>query len=309
MRNNVDLVSLEIFCLVAEELSITRAARILERAPSNITTRVQQLEQSLNVDLFLRHNKRLQLSREGEHFLGYARRILALAEEAQQMLQPNTPSGSLRIGSMESSAATRLPPVLALYHQYWPRVRLEVTTGPSRQLLESVQQHRIDCALAALVPPCGDEPEEELDAAGLTGQPMFREELMLVLPSGHGEVRSARDLAVRSLAAFRWGCTYRSIAENWFRDTGKGSLPEIQEVGSYHAMLACVATGHCFSVIPASLLALTPEYPGINPQPLCSCDTWLVWRQGYATPTLSSFRELLAAGTPGALKADDCRSQ
>jgi len=61
--------------------------------------------------------------------------------------------------------------------------------------------------------------------------------------------------------------------------------------------------------LSASLLALTPEYPGINPQPLCSCDTWLVWRQGYATPTLSSFRELLAAGRLGAQKANDFHSQ
>lgn len=300
MRNYADLATLEMFCSVAEELSITRAARTLGRAPSNVSTRIQQLEDALDTPLFLRHNKRLQLSAQGEHFLAYARRILALAEEAQQMLQPQTPAGMFRIGTMESTAASRLPPVLARYHQRWPGVRLQVTTGPSRQMLNALQAHRIDCALVAFAPASGSETEAELAAAGLTGQPVFREELMLVLPGGHAPVQSARDLEVRSLAAFRQGCTYRSIAENWFRDTGQGSLPDIQEVGSYHAMLACVAAGRCLSVIPAGLLALTPGYPGIRPQPLCRCDTWLVWRQGYATPAFHGFCELLQAGVPGA---------
>lgn len=302
MRNYADLATLEIFCTVAEERSITRAAHILGRAPSNVSTRIQQLEEALNTSLFLRQHKRLQLSAQGEDFLAYARRILALAEEAQQMLQPQTPAGVFRIGTMESTAASRLPPVLARYHQRWPGVRLQVTTGPSRQMLNALEAHRIDCALVAFAPASGEETETEteLAAAGLTGQPVFREELMLVLPAGHAPVQSARDLAVRTLAAFRQGCTYRSIAENWFRDTGQGSLPDIQEVGSYHAMLACVAAGHCLSVIPASLLALTPEYPGISPHPLCQCDTWLVWRQGYATPAFRGFCELLQAGGPAA---------
>lgn len=64
--------SLEIFTVVAEELSIIKAATRLGRVQSNITTRIQQLEQELGVQLFSRENRRLALTPQGRKFLGYA---------------------------------------------------------------------------------------------------------------------------------------------------------------------------------------------------------------------------------------------
>ena len=100
----MDFVALEIFCAVAAEGSVTRAAERLQRVQSNVTTRVRQLEDELGSALFLRENKRMALTPEGQIFLGYAQRLLALAEEARQALQPSQPQGRLRLGAMESSA-------------------------------------------------------------------------------------------------------------------------------------------------------------------------------------------------------------
>ncbi|SWL86214.1 LysR family transcriptional regulator [Klebsiella pneumoniae] len=102
--------TLEIFIQVAETQSVTQAAKRLGRAQSNITTRIQQLEEELAVELFVRGNKKMVLSPAGVQFLSYARRILSLAEEAKQALHPTTPGGSLRLGAMEATAASRLPP-------------------------------------------------------------------------------------------------------------------------------------------------------------------------------------------------------
>ncbi|HBX8221209.1 TPA: LysR family transcriptional regulator, partial [Klebsiella pneumoniae] len=85
--------TLEIFIQVAETQSVTQAAKRLGRAQSNITTRIQQLEEELAVELFVRGNKKMVLSPAGVQFLSYARRILSLAEEAKQALHPTTPSG------------------------------------------------------------------------------------------------------------------------------------------------------------------------------------------------------------------------
>ena len=104
--------TLEIFKTVAQERSVTRAAKRLGRAQSNITTRIHQLEEELGVELFARGNKRMLLSPAGEHFLGYALKILSLAEEARQALHPATPGGNLRMGAMDATAASRLPPLL-----------------------------------------------------------------------------------------------------------------------------------------------------------------------------------------------------
>ncbi len=280
----MDHQSLEIFCTVAAELSITRAAKQLGRVQSNVTTRIQQLEEQLGVALFVREGKRLSLSAEGERFLDYANRLLALAEEARQMLRPQAPQGVLRLGSMESTAASRLPTPLAQFHNRYPDVQLRITTGPSQPLLDAVGNGVLDCALVALT-----KDIEDLDAIGLEGAPVFREELLLLLPASHPPISNARDVAVRSLAAFRPGCSYRSIAEDWLAN----SALTIQEVGSYHAMLACVAAGSCVSLMPRSVLELLRDPPAIHTHPVMQIDTWLVWRRGFNTPTFAALRDAL----------------
>ena len=116
----LDLAALAIFRAVAQEGSVTRAAERLQRVQSNVTTRVRQLEADVSATLFLREGKRMALTAEGELLLGYADRLLALAEEARQALRPGEPGGRLRLGSMESTAASRLPAPLARLHQQWP---------------------------------------------------------------------------------------------------------------------------------------------------------------------------------------------
>jgi DNA-binding transcriptional LysR family regulator len=287
----MDHTTLKIFRVVAAELSVTRAAKRLGRVQSNVTTRIQQLEEELGTALFRRDGNRLTLSPEGERFLGYANRLLALADEARQVLSPQAPSGTLRIGSMESTVAARLPSPLADFHVRYPDVQLRISTAPSRQLLEQVSSGLIDGAFAAL-PPCGDMASAtDLEAAGLGGEPVFREEILLVLPPDHPPVRTGADVRVRSLAAFVQGCSYRMLAEDWL---GQGTSPlDIQEVGSYHTMLACVAAGGCVSFVPRSVLDLLRDPPALRTHPIAKVDTWLVHRSGYQTPAFEALQGAL----------------
>ncbi|WP_246875768.1 LysR family transcriptional regulator, partial [Pantoea ananatis] len=105
----MDLVQLRMFCSVAESGSLARAAEQLHRVPSNLTTRLRQLEEELGVDLFIREKQRIRLSPMGHNFLNYAQRILALSDEALNMTRAGKPGGNFALGSMESTAATRLP--------------------------------------------------------------------------------------------------------------------------------------------------------------------------------------------------------
>src|SRR5262249_53784878 len=113
----LDLAALEIFKTVADEGGITRAAAKLDRVQSNVTTRVKQLEGQLGTALFHRQGRKLVLSPEGRLLLGYADRLLRLSSEAEAVLRDGTPRGTLRLGALESTAATRLPPLLACYHR------------------------------------------------------------------------------------------------------------------------------------------------------------------------------------------------
>ncbi|HFX2740708.1 TPA: LysR family transcriptional regulator NmoR [Pseudomonas aeruginosa] len=279
----MDLSSLEIFRAVAHEASVTRAAQQLQRAQSNVTTRIRQLEEDLGVELFLRDGKRIRLTERGSEFLAYAEQLLALADEARQSMHPAEPGGRLRLGSMESTAASRLPALLASYHKACPRVALEVSTGTSRALFDGVRARRLDCALVAAGPGWAGE----LDGSGLRGEPLFREELLMILPAEHPPVHDVAEVRLRTLAGFARGCTYRQLAED-----SLGTPLTVQEVGSYHAILACVAAGACVGVLPRSVLQLLGT-PPLRSLPLAEVDTWLVWREGYATAAFERWRGLL----------------
>ncbi len=279
----MDLSSLEIFRAVAHEASVTRAAQQLQRAQSNVTTRIRQLEEDLGVELFLRDGKRMSLTERGSEFLAYAEQLLALADEARQSMHPAEPGGRLRLGSMESTAASRLPALLASYHKACPRVAPEVSTGTSRALFDGVRARRLDCALVAAGPGWAGE----LDGSGLRGEPLFREELLMILPAEHPPVHDVAEVRLRTLAGFARGCTYRQLAED-----SLGTPLTVQEVGSYHAILACVAAGACVGVLPRSVLQLLGT-PPLRSLPLAEVDTWLVWREGYATAAFERWRGVL----------------
>ena len=131
----MELAQLEIFKAVGEERSITRAAERLHRVPSNVTTRIKQLEAELGVDLFIREHQRLRLSAIGEQLMGYASRILALTEEAKYVASCREPHGPFALGSLESTAAVRIPEILARYHKQYPEVTLQLTTRTSGDLI------------------------------------------------------------------------------------------------------------------------------------------------------------------------------
>lgn len=107
--------SLNLFKTVAETGSITAAARNLHCVSSNVTTRLKQLESSLDVSLFVREKNRLHITPEGELLLRYANKILALLDEAELSMQGSGwPSAHWRNGNHcrrpTSCFAGKLPP-------------------------------------------------------------------------------------------------------------------------------------------------------------------------------------------------------
>ena len=280
----MDFAALEIFCAVACEAGVTRAAERLQRVQSNVTTRVRQLEEELGSALFLREGKRMALTPEGEIFLGYAQQLLALAEEARQALQPSQPQGRLRLGAMESTAASRLPGPLAQFHGQWPGVALELSTGASQGLLDRLRAHTLDAVLIAWPP--GQPSDPALDAV-----PVFCEELLLALPADHAPISGPQEVQPGTLAAFERGCSYRHIAQQWLA----ARTPPLQwlELGSYHAILACVAAGNCVGVVPRSVLELARTPPALHLHPLQSVDTLLVRRAGYRSAALDALQQAL----------------
>jgi DNA-binding transcriptional LysR family regulator len=240
---SIDLDSLEIFRTVATEGGVIRAAQKLNRVQSNVTTRIKQLEQRLGRSLFRRQGRGLVLSPEGELLLSYAQRLFRLADEAESELRTGRPMGVLRIGSLESTAGSRLAPILSRYHRQHPGVVVELVTGTTGALLQRVAQFELETAFVS----------EPFTPGGLSSMMVFDEELVLITGRGVRPVRRAADLAGMSMVAFATGCSYRKRLEDWL---GASALLPARtlELASYQAMIACVAAGTGFAVVPRSLL-------------------------------------------------------
>jgi len=295
----MELADLHIFRTVVREGGVTRAALRLNRVQSNVTTRIRQLEADLGVALFMREGRRLNLSPAGCQLLTYADRLLELAEEARHAVQDATPRGRLRLGSMESTAAVRLPGPLADFHRHYPEVQLELVTGDTRRLVAQVLAGELDACLVA----------EPVDDPRLEKRRLFREELVIVTEACHPPVRSARDLgdaAGGTIITFAAGCAYRKRLEDWF--AADGVLPQrVVEVSSYHAILGCLVAGMGVALLPrlvlesyagAGLLAAHP-LPGRSGE----VHTIALWRRGAATPAVNALVERLAADPSAALEA------
>lgn len=284
----MDLSDLHIFRTVIREGGITKAASALHRVQSNVTTRVRQLEENLGVDLFLREGKRLQPTPAGRLLLDYADRLLQLADEARAAVTTGTPRGRLRLGSMESTAAVRLPPRLATYHERYPAVQLELHTGPTGRLLGDVSEGRLDCALVS--GPVTDPRFLSND--------IFTEELVLIAPGNHPPVRSPRDIQPRTLLTFESGCAYRQKLETWL--LSDGTVPErVVELSSYHAMIGCAAAGMGVALIPLSLMQAVGTTAGVSIHHLASeyaqVVTVLISRRDQRSPAADALRDLLLA--------------
>lgn len=280
---NIDLAALEIFKAVAEQGGITKAATRLHRVPSNVTTRVKQLEERLGAKLFVRGNRRLVLSAEGKRLLGYADRLLQLSSEAEAALRDGSPAGTFQIGALESTAATRLPPILSRFHRSYPDVRIELVTGTTGALIGKVMSHEVEAAFVA-EPFTGDD---------LEGDPVFAEELVLITPKGFRKIRAARDIGRTTLIAFATGCSYRRRLEAWLGE-GKVVPERVMEFGSYHAIVACVAAGAGIAIVPRSVIRVSLAASGVATCPLpaavSKARTFLVWRRGHQSIALDAMR-------------------
>ncbi|KIU44380.1 LysR family transcriptional regulator [Pseudomonas putida] len=278
----MELSQLRIFQAVAEEGSITRAAERLHRVPSNLSTRLRQLEEQLGVELFRRERQRLQLSPAGKVLLDYSARMLALHDEAFAAVQGGEPAGNFVLGSMYSSAAIHLPELLARYHRAYPAVNLQVQTAPSGELLEGLLSGRLDAALV-------DGP---LALAGLDGVPLCEETLVLLTEADHPSVHSARDVAGRAVFTFRQGCSYRMRLEAWYAHD-RAAMGRVMEIESYPSMLACVIAGAGVALMATSMLESLPGRERVTVHPLQSpfdqTTTWLMWRKGMCGANLSAW--------------------
>ncbi|MGE8336845.1 LysR family transcriptional regulator [Pseudomonas laurylsulfatiphila] len=170
------LTQLEIFSLVSELHGFTPAANRLGISQSAVSHALKSLEQELGVELLRRHQTRVEPSDIGQQLLLRARAMLGLANTLRQEAADarGMKRGTLRIGSFGPTSSIKLLPlILQQYRAAHPGIEVHIDEGPDRQVLQWLEERRIDIGFVVL-------PEERFDTVAL-----IEDQMVALLPADH----------------------------------------------------------------------------------------------------------------------------
>jgi LysR family transcriptional regulator, cell division regulator len=293
----MDAGDLKIFAAVARLGGMSRAAAELNTVQSNVTARIKALEADLGCTLFERHRSGVSLTPAGHRLLPYADRASRLFADARRAVRDDgMPSGLLTIGSLETTAALRLTPLLARYAADNRAVDLVLRPGTTRELVADVLEGRVDGAFV-----CGPVAHTELQE-----QVMFREELiMLAAP----DVASADELfgsGEVQVVVLRAGCSYRQMLEALLARRGIAIRRQL-EFGTLEAIFGCVSAGLGITLLPRALIGPVWSAGRVSLHPLPPTDSlvdtvFIRRRDGFASSALTAFLAC-AAGQAASARA------
>ncbi|MDX3986121.1 MAG: LysR substrate-binding domain-containing protein [Achromobacter sp.] len=233
----LDLELLRTLVCVADEGSFTRAAQRVHRTQSTVSQQVRKLEQTVGKTLLLRDRtgSNVSATEDGEVMLAYARRLLAIADEAEHALMAPQIARVLRLGIPEDFDVARLTLLLARFAASHPGVRLETASGMSTELRAKLGSGDLDLALIKR------EPD---DGPCLAAWP---ERLVWIGAKRHTALAPHCPVP---LVMFPHGCIYRKRMIYALESAGRAWY------GAYHShslagVQAAVAAGLGVSVLPA----------------------------------------------------------
>src|SRR5215467_2734817 len=143
----MDARDLKFFEAVARSGGMNGAAAELRTVQSNVTARIRGLEDDLGIALFQRSSRGVTLTKAGERLLPFAKKLEALLADARRAAEDEgTPQGLLTIGSLETTAAQRLAPIVTAFGTAHPKVNLVIKTGTNTALVEEVLGFQLDGA-------------------------------------------------------------------------------------------------------------------------------------------------------------------
>ena len=254
----LDLDLLRSFVSVVDAGGFTRAGERVHRTQSTVSQQIRRLEASCGRPLLNRNGKQVGLTEEGERLLSYARRILALAEEAHHVVAQPIGEGIVRLGLPEDFAANRLAQVLARFTRSHPRLRLDVRCNLSVQLRSDLERSDLDLILF------------KRDAGEPGGIASWPERLSWVMSRSY-PIDTRRDPV--PLAVFPQGCLYRNRAIHALEVAGRGWHVAYMSP-NFTGIQAAVSAGLGVSILPhVAILADQDSQHGARVARFTQCES------------------------------------
>jgi DNA-binding transcriptional LysR family regulator len=276
----LDLDLLRSFVAVVDAGGFTRAGERVHRTQSTVSQQIRRLEQTLGGPLLHRDAKHIAPTEAGERLLSYARRLLALAEEARDAVSRPTGEGVVRLGLPEDFAAYRLTELLSEFARSHPGLRLNVRCGKSVNLRRALDRGELDLALV----------KRNADETG--GIAAWPERLHWIASRRHPCDLRAGSLP---LAVFGQGCLYRNRAITALETAGRAWHVAYTSPNVF-GIQAAVSAGLGISILPE--VAILPDHAvlgaGDGFPPIADTEAALV-----AAPQPSAATRRLAAALVG----------
>jgi DNA-binding transcriptional LysR family regulator len=256
VNHDLDIVLLRTFVAIVDTGGLTSAGRKVGRTQPAISQQIDRLEEIVGRSLFTDRRK-LDLTRDGDVMLSFARAMLRLNDEARSRFTAPAVTGHVILGTPDLYASFILPQVLGNFSRAHPHVEIELRCTRSVHLQAALERGEIDIALTTNRPefPRGEFVRKEplIWVAGLDASPELRRPLPLaVLPKGS----VYRNNALEALGQTNLSWSIRSVCD------------------SIAGLQAAVFAGLAVSVFPrcaidARLRCLSgedglPELPGVD---------------------------------------------
>jgi len=238
----LDLDLLRSFVSVVDTGGFTRAGERVHKTQSTVSQQIRRLEEDIGRPLLIRAGRRVVPTEDGERLLSYARRMLALAEEARDVLARPVTEGAVRLGIPEDFAAYRLTELLASFSRARPGLRLDVRADQSKHLRRDMERGDLDIALLKRV-------------AGQKGAIAVWPERVHWVTSRTHPVDLVRPSI--PLVGFPTGCLYRAGAIHAIEAAGR-AWHMAYTSSSLAGIQAAVAAGLGLSIL--SEIAIQPDH-------------------------------------------------
>ena len=294
----MELRQLITFRLVAQTLSFSRTATTLNYAQSTVSAQIHGLEEELGVSLFDRLGKRVVLTDAGQRLLGYAEKMLDLADEAQSMVSnSDTLSGSLTISAPETLCAYRLPAVLRQFRDRFPQIQLTFHHEYDMSLHEAIREGIMDIAFVMAEP---------FQSPHLVIEPLVPEPLLIVAYPDHPLIQADAvtfaDLEDQPMLVTESTCNYRRMFEHALRAAGIHPAA-LMEFYSVEAIKQCAMAGIGLAFLPLVAVEIEIAQGRLVPLKWAGRDFQVVTQMArhkdkWLSPALQAFltmaREMLA---------------
>jgi len=209
----LDLDVLSMVVAIADAGSFVRGAALVHRSQSALSMQIRALEEALGKPLFIRGPRSVTPTQDGQVLLAYARRMLALRDEAwASMVHPEV-KGRVSIGVPDDYASSLLPSVLRKFSATYPKVEIQVMGLPSHALAPLVRDNKVDLACVTRMKGLSGDfirLEPMVWAGSASGREIWKERPLPIALFGAGSVARANAIHALERARIAYRTSYES---------------------------------------------------------------------------------------------------